>query len=196
MAGRPREFDEQDVLDQVTELFWRKGYEGTSVGDLIDHVSIPRQSLYNIFGSKEELYRRALRHYFETCVGPNRGGLVAADADLQAIETYLDAVACQTTVPGSPRVGCLVVNTIVENEDPDSPAAREAKRFCGRIERALLHALQGAEKAGQLRPGLHLREAAKFLMTAANGMAVMSKAGASRKHQRATASFTLDAIRA
>src|SRR5262245_25298773 len=61
--GRPREFDADDALQTALELFWRKGYEGTSINDLTDSMGITKPSLYGTFGNKEELFRMALERY-------------------------------------------------------------------------------------------------------------------------------------
>ncbi|ECE6962102.1 TetR/AcrR family transcriptional regulator, partial [Salmonella enterica subsp. enterica] len=55
--GRPREFDADEALQTALELFWRKGYEGTSITDLTDGMGITKPSLYGAFGNKEELFR-------------------------------------------------------------------------------------------------------------------------------------------
>lgn len=195
MAGRPRQFDEKEVLDQVVGVFWAKGFDGTSLSNLFEKVSIPRQSLYNVFGSKEEVFVRALQHYFEHMMSPNLAPLNAPDADIEAIEGYLEAVSTVTTIRGADRVGCLAVNTVIESEDPESPAAKEATRIIRALQSSLLNALKGAERANQLRRGLNLREAAEYLVTTANGMIVQSKAGSSRKQMRNTAQLALNAIR-
>lgn len=196
MLGRPRDFDETEVLAQATDLFWRQGYDSTSLCDLLDHMGISRQSLYNTFGGKEQLFQRAIEHYVETRMAPALAGMEAPDADLRTIERHFDLMARETTAPGAPRKGCLMVNTLVEMANQDSAVAVEMKRFAARLEKALLHALRGAEQAGQLKADLVLRDAAKFLATAIHGMMVVCKAGASRKQQEASAQFALDAVRA
>jgi AcrR family transcriptional regulator len=60
---RPREFDPDLVLDRAVELFWAKGYEGTSISDLEEHLGMGRQSLYGAFGDKHELYVKAMDRY-------------------------------------------------------------------------------------------------------------------------------------
>ena len=195
MAGRPRQFDADLVLDQFVEVFWEKGFEGTSLSDLFDRVSIPRQSFYNEFGNKEAVFVRVLKRYFDRVVGPNRHLLNAADANLETVESYLDIVASKSTRSGQPRTGCLIINTIVETEDKDSLAAKDAAHYLYALQKSVLNALRGAEKIGQLKTDLDLRVAAEFVVTTANGMLVMSKAGASRTQLRKTATLALAAIR-
>jgi len=61
--ARPREFDETAVLEAAVQCFWARGYEATSVRDLAESMGITSASLYNAFGDKRSLYRRALDHY-------------------------------------------------------------------------------------------------------------------------------------
>jgi TetR/AcrR family transcriptional repressor of nem operon len=195
MVGRPRRFDEANALENATELFWRHGYESTSVSDLLGHMHISRQSLYKIFGCKEDLFRRVLKHYLETRMAPMLAYLEAPAANLDSIETYFATLAREITAPGSNRKGCLAVNTIVEQANKGGVVAREMGRFTRRLENAMLHALQGAEETGQLKRDLNLREAASFLVTTAQGMMVLCKLGRSRQQQQATALLAVNAIR-
>src|ERR1700693_4126605 len=64
-AGRPRSFDLDQALDRALQVFWRKGYEGTSLADLTGAIGINRPSLYAAFGDKETLFRKALDRYAE-----------------------------------------------------------------------------------------------------------------------------------
>lgn len=195
MVGRPRRFDEADALENATELFWRHRYEATSLSNLLAHMRISRQSLYKIFGRKEDLFRRVLKHYLETRMAPMLAYLEAPAANLESIETYFAALAREISAPGSIRKGCLAVNTIVELANKGGVVAREMRRFTRRLENAMLHALQGAEKTGQLKDDLNLREAAGFLGTTVQGMMVVCKVGASRQQQQATALLAMNAIR-
>ena len=67
--ARPREFDDSVVLDAAVERFWNRGYEATSVRDLIEATGLTGASLYNAFGDKRALFRAALAHYAETSIG-------------------------------------------------------------------------------------------------------------------------------
>lgn len=65
VMARPREFDETEVLDRALSAFWSKGYDGTSMEDLVQETGLGRASLYGAFGDKEQLFRRVLDHYIE-----------------------------------------------------------------------------------------------------------------------------------
>jgi TetR/AcrR family transcriptional repressor of nem operon len=196
MMGRPRDFNEADALERATALFWQQGFQSTSISDLLERLSMGRQSLYNTFGDKEQLFHRVLEHYFETRTTLMLAGMEAPDSDLRSIEEYFATIARESTTSDPIRKGCLMVNTLVELADQHGEIGKETRRFTARLEKAMLNALQGAKKAGQLDPNLRLQDAAKFLATTAHGMLVVCKVGASWKQQRATAQLALDAIRA
>ncbi len=63
--ARPREFDEETVLEAAVQCFWSRGFEATSVRNLIEKTGLTSASLYNAFGDKRALYQKALDHYVE-----------------------------------------------------------------------------------------------------------------------------------
>ena len=104
MAGRPREFDRDAALDKAMRLFWERGYEGTSVGDLAEALGIGKPSLYAAFGHKEQLFYEALDLYVRT-YGPELGDVATARG---AIESLLRSNAETYTDPSIPS-GCMIV---------------------------------------------------------------------------------------
>src|SRR5215467_10729184 len=107
--GRPREFDIELALDRAMELFWRKGYEGTSLSDLTDTLGITRPSLYAAFGNKEALFRRALERYETNIVTYRQKALNATSAHDVARELLVGAA----NVFGDKKTpaGCLNVQS-------------------------------------------------------------------------------------
>src|SRR5216684_4462569 len=87
-TGRPREFDADEALERALELFWRQGYEGTSLGELTAAMGINRPSLYAAFGNKESLFRKALDRYVGAGMAFLRDALEEPTAR-RAIETLL-----------------------------------------------------------------------------------------------------------
>ena len=107
-AGRPREFNTEQALDLATELFWRKGYEGTSLSDLTDRLGITRPSLYAAFGNKETLFRLALDRY-EAKAGAYRTRALNAPTAHAMARQLLEGAADLHGDKNNP-VGCLGVH--------------------------------------------------------------------------------------
>src|SRR5215211_1091932 len=110
---RPKSFDQDAVLDQAVQLFWERGYEGTSLAELEAHLGLGRQSLYNTFGDKQTLFLKALERYRRIMSEEVLAPLNAPDASLDAIRAFFKASVESLTAPG-PRRACLVANTILE----------------------------------------------------------------------------------
>src|SRR5580704_13875517 len=119
VMGRPREFDTDAALEKAMRLFWAKGYEGTSVGDLTETLGISRPSLYAAFGDKQALFRAALERY---AAGPAGSVAVALGKHTarEVAEHLLRGAAdlqASTRNPG----GCLTVNGGIACGDQAEP---------------------------------------------------------------------------
>ena len=111
--GRPREFDADDVLERAVQLFWEQGYEATSVSDIVVATGLNKSSLYNAFGSKEELFSRALQRYVDMRTTMLAHILVQGSAGLDDVHALFDFVELEMASPGGHR-GCLAVNSSTE----------------------------------------------------------------------------------
>ena len=110
MAGRPRQFDRDRALIKARNLFWRQGYEGTSMSDLVAELGIASARIYKAFGSKEQLFREAIAHY-ENEEGSFADRALTTEGDVrQAIKTLLSDAITLYSQPGKPH-GCMVVST-------------------------------------------------------------------------------------
>ncbi|MGX5010621.1 TetR/AcrR family transcriptional regulator [Enterobacter asburiae] len=110
MAGRPRQFDRDQALIKARNLFWRQGYEGTSMSDLVAELGIASARIYKAFGSKEQLFREAIAHY-ENEEGSFADRALTTEGDVrQAIKTLLNDAITLYSQPGKPH-GCMVVAT-------------------------------------------------------------------------------------
>ena len=86
--ARPKAFDEEVVLDRAVEVFWAKGYEATSIQDLVDAMGIQRGSLYATFGGKHQLFLTALDRYGEVVVKKLLAILESKPSALESIEQF------------------------------------------------------------------------------------------------------------
>src|SRR5882724_2242913 len=106
-VGRPRAFDIEKALDRAVDVFWRKGYEGTSLSDLTEAMGINRPSLYAAFGNKEDLFRKVLDRYSDGPAAYVREALNEPTAKAVA-ERLMRGAAEVLTNPRNPS-GCLIV---------------------------------------------------------------------------------------
>ena len=105
--GRPRAFDVDEALNHALQVFWKKGYEGTSLTDLTEAIGINRPSLYAAFGNKEDLFRKALDRYADGPAAYVRAALGEPTARA-VVERLLVGVITLLTDPRTPQ-GCLLV---------------------------------------------------------------------------------------
>lgn len=176
--GRPRAFDPERALDAALAVFWKKGYEGTSLPDLTDAMGINRPSLYATFGNKEALFRAALARYRQTHLGFIPQALAQPSARA-VVEALLTGYARLGTTPGLPR-GCLAVSSALACSDEADPIRQQL--IAGRKARllALRRRLDTARDAGEFPPDTDTASLARLVMAVAQGMAVQAASGATR----------------
>ncbi|MGJ3253073.1 MAG: TetR/AcrR family transcriptional regulator [Elainellaceae cyanobacterium] len=172
--ARHKEFDRDDVLEKAMEMFWYKGYEATSVQDLINCMGINRGSLYDTFGDKHSLFLAALDRYRDSKVNERLKVLERSQSGLEAIRQFFyEMVEIRTTGQGCQ--GCLMVNSLVELALHDDEAAGRVASHATRLEEAFYRALMRARKHGEISEKKNLRAIARFLANSINGICVMAK---------------------
>ena len=127
VIGRPRIFDVSKALDAALRLFWRHGYEGTSLADLTNAMQINKPSLYAAFGSKEGLFRRAVASYDEKYGNYFRDALAQPTARLVA-EKLMVAAIRQSTRRACPR-GCLLVQGALASSESAEPMKKTLGKY-------------------------------------------------------------------
>ncbi|GGT67983.1 TetR/AcrR family transcriptional regulator [Actinomadura citrea] len=175
--ARTKEFDPDAALLRALELFWERGYEATSMADLVAHLGIARASVYATFGGKRELYLKALERYLRDTDPKIAEALSQPGPVLPAVLALIEGYA-EESAHGRPRLGCLVVNTAVELAARDAEAARLVEASWNFLEASLTTALTRARAQGELSPDKDPRALARLLLVLFQGMRVLGRAPA------------------
>ena len=176
--GRPREFDREEALEKAMELFWSRGYEATGLRDLLDHMGIGRQSLYDTFGDKHRLFLEAVNHYNRRVTQGIDDQLSGTGSPLEKVRNTVTSIAIRVT-DGQCR-GCLLTNTLVESAPHHREIADAAKSMLSRLENSFRRALERAVGEGELPADANVRALARYLTSTIQGLVVMGKASVSR----------------
>ncbi|MGW4879133.1 TetR/AcrR family transcriptional regulator [Streptomyces sp. NPDC004262] len=174
--ARTKEFDPDAALRSALELFWRRGYEATSMADLVEHLGIGRASLYATFGSKHDLYLRALERYQEDRLPPLLRDLSRPGPALPAVRALIRQYAAESAADDLRLRGCLVTNTAAELAPHDPAAARSVERDWDRVETGLHMALARAVAQDELPADRDPLALARTLLVLLQGLRVVGKA--------------------
>ncbi|HET7503044.1 MAG TPA: TetR/AcrR family transcriptional regulator [Kofleriaceae bacterium] len=171
---RPREFDDQEVLDRAGSVFWRHGYEGTSIAELVDAVGVQRQSLYNVFTDKHGIFVAALARYRDRVI-ESLAPLSAPDAGLAALRAYMLGVLERLRAEGGG--GCLLVKAALgpESAHPDVLAA--VRGGASAVRAAFARVLMAARERRQIAASTDPDAAAGYLYAVMHGLAALVRTG-------------------
>lgn len=189
-VGRPREFDLDEVVAAVVDLFWDKGFGATSIGDVVDRTGLSKSSLYGAFGSKEALYRTALSRYLEDHRVMVESLLVHGTRGLDDVDAFFDRIGDQIEQAGGGR-GCLVVNTSTELGASEASLVELGGEHRDLLRQGFTAALERAAAVGELGAE-RVPSLANVLVSTVLGLAVMIRGGAERDEIRAH----LDSVKA
>ena len=187
--GRPREFDVDDALETALQLFWRKGYEGTSLSDLTEAMGITRPSLYSAFGNKETLYRKAQERYSvdRLCIA---AAALAEPTSRAVVEKLLLGLCDVATDPHYPG-GCMAMNSTLACGEEAETIRHEQIAQRKELEAALAARLEVCKAEGDLPAGSSPADLARYVMTVFQGLAVQAGSGAGRDELRAVVAMAL-----
>jgi AcrR family transcriptional regulator len=192
-SGRTRQFDVDEALDRALEVFWRKGYEGTSLADLTESMGINRPSLYAAFGNKEELFRKALDRYQ---TGP-QSFLTEAMAKPTAravVEAIFSGFVRMQRGRDKAR-GCLIVCGALACGEEAEPVRQELAQLRQAAVTALRERFERAVQDGDLPEGSDCATLARYIATVLNGLAVQAASGATEKELRLVSAMAMRAWR-
>ena len=174
MAG-VKHFDKDEVLDRAMRLFWERGYEATSIDDLLKATGINRGSLYGTFGDKRRLFLAAVDRYMEK-VGSRLFFELTRGNPRDAIRRMFNSIISRNSDGKSPA-GCLITNSAVECRRIGGPISARIERELKLQESAILETLRRASAMNLLGPKQDRRALARFFLGVAQGLNVVSRAG-------------------
>lgn len=177
-AGRPRSFDREQALDRALKVFWRKGFEGTSLPDLTKAMRINRPSLYAAFGNKEALFLKAIERYEATNACHVLEALDERNVRT-AVEKLLASNVEMITDPRNPQ-GCFMVQGALACGDSADPVKCEMEKRRAGFEALLRKRFARAVSEGELPKDAKPADLARFVATLSNGIAVQAAGGATR----------------
>ncbi|APE49581.1 TetR family transcriptional regulator [Delftia sp. HK171] len=180
MAGRPREFDRDQALERAMLAFWRRGYEGTSMADLVQALGIASARIYAAFGSKQDLFREAVQRY-EAGDGGFADRAMAQEPRMRdALARVLrDAVATYTD--DAHPLGCMVVTAATNCAEENEAVAAWLAEHRRQRTQSLIDRLQRALDEGELRAGTDVQALGDFYATQLHGISVQARDGVPRQ---------------
>jgi AcrR family transcriptional regulator len=187
--GRPREFDEEEVLDVAMRLFWEHGFDGTSMSELTEAMGINRRSVYAAFGNKEALFTAALERYL---AGPGAFAEKALSLPTarEVAESYLRGSVLAFTSSDRPS-GCMAVQSALSCSDAAATVCSDlATRRMAGVD-AFRQRFEKAQADGDLPVDVDPQALAGYVVALSNGLAVQASSGMGRNGLSRTVDFVL-----
>ncbi len=192
--ARTKVFDEDEVLNKAMDLFWEKGYNGTSAQDLVDQLGISRSSLYDTYGDKYQLFKEALLQYRKRLAGRM---IEMIDQSTDAEKTMKDIFqyVVSSSLQKKLSKGCFMVNSAIELAPHNSEVANIINANNEDIENAFFRLIKKGQEAGQFSKDQTARALARFVFNSISGLRVASKSTTDKKLFDDVVKVTLAALK-
>ena len=194
-AGRPRTLDREVALAKVMHVFWEKGYEGTTMADIIKTLGVKAPSVYAAFGNKDQLFKEAVGLYSKIVENGPLKQLRETNNIYEAVENSLNASIKIFTSPDNPT-SCLVmsaaINCAPEHIENATLLQKLREKYKGAGEQRFLQAIED----GQLTAEADAKELGEFFMTIVHGLAMRARDGSSADALTASSKFALNSLKA
>lgn len=193
MAGRPREFDREQALLKARDLFWRQGYEGTSLSDLVAELGIASARIYKAFGSKELLFREAVASY-ESHEGGFADRAFSEESSVRvAIKRLLNDAVMLYSRADLPQ-GCMVVSSAASVSDENSGIKDWLAEHRLQRTQGIIDQLRAAVTTGELPPQTDTDALGDYFAAFLHGLSVQARDGVSRPRLEAAVKIALLAL--
>jgi TetR/AcrR family transcriptional repressor of nem operon len=192
-VARPREFEREDVVQKALEVFWRQGYQVTSVQDLVAATGLNRGSLYDTFGDKHGLFLEVVEYYRSHVTARRLARLEEPGPAREKIATFFKEVI-EFSVGEGRLLGCLMTNSAIELAPHDRDTRLAVAANMGAMEAAFRRVLTRARRNGELAAEKSPTDLARFLTATANGLRVMAKVSPDRATLRSVVRIALESL--
>ncbi len=172
--GRPRNFDENRVLESVREQFWNSGYAATSVQDLMGVTGLGKGSLYGAFGDKRQLFLQVLDSYRDEQLNGVRSILTGPGTAMERLTRLLEGAA-EGFAEDPRRRGCFLVNSTSELHSQDPDVASRARTTYQAVEDLLVACVREAQNEGAVDPDADPQELGRLLLAVMQGIEFLAK---------------------
>ncbi|WP_417431965.1 TetR/AcrR family transcriptional regulator [Kiloniella sp.] len=179
--GRPRKTDPEQALDTAMKVFWNKGFEGTSMSDLVCATGMAKPGLYACFGDKETLYKKSLTRYFNNLGTPLLDDLEHSTDPLPlVVRRFLETVAHSMLDESCPS-GCFVVNSLIEGASQHPALKAIGKEYDQRRRDVFSQRFADAQKNGEIPTQVNAQALADFFAAQSLALGVMGRTGTNEK---------------
>jgi TetR/AcrR family transcriptional regulator, transcriptional repressor for nem operon len=167
-AGRPKDFDDGLVLDKAIDIFWRQGYEATSLEQLLDTMGIGKGSMYHNFGNKREVFRLALHRFIENVSNGLSAEISKSKDPIKFIKDFFMGIPKQSF--NDHKKGCFLGNTVAELACIDSGLEKLAVQHLQKMEGIFYIHIKDAQQNGKLKSKEDAKLLARHLINLWNGL--------------------------
>lgn len=189
--ARNKEFDEKEALRRAMEIFWKQGYEKTSMQDLVNYMGVHRRSIYDTFGDKHTLFLRALNHYGKVMDVRIKNTLQSELTVKQAIRRLFEIAIYPSD--NQPK-GCFVVNAAVELSLLDQEVSEEVTELFTKTETLLFDLLKHGQEQGEIPEHSDIKGFSQFIHNSLVGIRVLAKTTNDKKKLETIIDMTLSTL--
>ncbi|WP_120497479.1 TetR/AcrR family transcriptional regulator [Kiloniella sp. EL199] len=192
--GRPRKTDPEEVLDTAMKVFWSKGFEGTSMSDLVCATGMAKPGLYACFGDKESLYKKSLARYYNNLGMPLLDDLKNSDDVLSVVvRRFLESVAKSMLDKDCPS-GCFVVNSLVEESSQHPELETITKEYDQKRRDIFVTRFEQAQKNGELPQNTDAKALGEFFSAQSLALGVLGRTNADKKELNSFIDIAMTAL--
>jgi len=167
-------FNIDEAIDQATEVFWAKGYQSTSLTDLLSAMNIKKGSFYNTFGSKKALFRKALNKYDDKHRRTMVRGLEKISDPILSLESFFDVIIEQALADPDKK-GCMIINTAINLPNYDTETAETIKNGLTEVENYIAKQISNGISMGSIKQDIEVERVAKTILALAVSLRVLSR---------------------